>query len=77
MKSKFLQLNFRDFLYGFLMAFLGALVTGVYQLLQAGLKLDWPHFAPVLLAGASAMLAYLIKNFFQNSDGELLKTEQK
>jgi hypothetical protein len=77
MKSKFLRLNLNDFLKGLLMAFLGALVTGVYQLFQAGSALNWITLKPVLLVAIAAGLSYLIKNLFTNNAGEFAKLDKK
>jgi len=77
MKSAFLSLNVKDFLKGLLLAFLTALFTGVYQLLQAGpFVFDWATFQPIVLAAASAAFAYFLKNFFTNSDDQVLTPEK-
>jgi len=79
MRSKFLALAVPDFIKGLIMAILTALVTGVYELVQSGwvLTFDWLTFKPIVMAGVGAALAYLIKNFFTNSTGEILKAERK
>jgi hypothetical protein len=75
-KSKFLNLNARDFLKGLLVAVLTALLTGVYQLLQMGGDLSWLTLKPVVMASAAAGLSYLIKNLLSNSQDEFAKTER-
>jgi lysozyme family protein len=77
MKSKFLSLNWNDFLKGLLMAFLGALVTGIYQLFQTGSALNWATLKPVLLVAIANGLSYLIKNLFTNNQGEFAKLDKK
>jgi uncharacterized membrane protein len=77
MKSKFLTLSWIDLGKGLLVAFFSALITGLYELLQAGAALDWLTIKPVLLAAVAAMLGYLIKNLFTNSTGEFAKLEKK
>lgn len=72
MNSKFLSLGLKDLAKGLLVAFLTALITGLYQLVQAGpFALDWATFQPIVMASVGSALAYLIKNLFQNSSGEL------
>jgi len=70
--SNFLSLSTKDFLKGLLVAVLSALIAGVLQLLQTGpFVFDWATFQPIVLTAISAGLAYLSKNLFQNSQGEL------
>lgn len=70
--SKFLSLNTKDFIKGLIVAVFGALFAGVLQLLQAGpFNLDWATFQPIVFTALSAGLAYLSKNLFQNSAGEI------
>ena len=76
MRSKFKALNMIDFGKGLLIAFLTALFTGLIELFQAGpFTFDWVTLQPIVYSAISAALAYLIKNFFTNSTGDLLKKE--
>jgi hypothetical protein len=75
MKSKFLTINARDILHGLIMAFLTALLTGIIDMLQTGAVFDWPTLKPVLIAGISAALSYLLKCLSTNSRGELFTRE--
>lgn len=79
MNSKFLRLNATDFLKGLVLATITALVTGTYELIQSGwaLTFDWVTWKPVVMTTAAAALSYLIKNFFTNSSGNVLKLEKK
>jgi hypothetical protein len=77
MKSKFLTLTARDFFKGLLIAAGTALLTGVYQLLQNGAAFDWPTLKPVVLATVAAIISYLLKNLFTNSQGQILTSEPK
>ena len=77
MKSEFLKLNWVDLGKGLLIAFFSALITGLYELLQTGAVLDWLTIKPVLLVAVAAMLSYLIKNLFTNSEGKVFKLERK
>jgi len=73
MRSKFLSLNVNDLLKGLLIAFLTALFTGLIALFQAGpFEFDWLTFRPIVMAAASAALAYLLKNWITNLQGQIL-----
>jgi hypothetical protein len=74
-RSNFLSLNATDFLKGFVMVIITALLTGIYQLLTNGGTLDWITLKPVLLSAVAAGLGYIIKNYLTNSQGEVFRTE--
>lgn len=73
MKTGLFSLNLRDLAKGLIMAILGAVVTGLYTTLTAatGAPIDWKA---ILVSGALAGLAYLIKNFFTETNTEAAKT---
>lgn len=74
-QSKFLGLNISDAVKGIIMAFLAAVLTAVYAAISDG---DWPSKAELLdslRVGLTAALAYVLKNLFTNSEGEVLKKE--
>ena len=75
MKSKFLTLDWKDFSRGLLIAFLTAVLTGVINMLDAGAVFTWTTIKPVLIAGVSAALSYLLKCLATNSQDQLLKRE--
>ena len=76
-QSKLFSINWADFGKGLLIAFLTALIGGVYELLQAGsMVFDWPTLQPILEAALAAGLAYILKNLFTNSAGEIAKSEK-
>ena len=75
MKSKLLTLDIRDILHGLIMAFLTALLTGIIDMLQTGVVFDWPSVKPVLVAGISAALSYLLKCLATNSRNQLFTKE--
>lgn len=75
MKSKFLTLDWKDFSRGLLIAFLTAVLTGVINMLDAGAVFTWVTIKPVLFAGISAALSYLLKCLATNSQDQLLKRE--
>lgn len=77
MKSNFLSLNWKDLSRGLLIAFLTAFLTGVINILDAGAMFTWITMKPVLIAGISAALSYLIKCLATNSQDQLLKREPR
>jgi hypothetical protein len=75
MKSKFLTLDLKDFLRGLLIAFLTAVITGIINILDTGAIFTWITMRPVLIAGISAALSYLLKCLATNSQDQLLRRE--
>ena len=75
MKSKFLTLDWKDFSRGLLIAFLTAVLTGVINILDAGAVFTWVTVKPVLIAGVSAALSYLLKCLAMNSQDQMFKRE--
>lgn len=72
-QSKFGKVNARDVLHGFILAFVSATLTGLYESLVTG---SIPSLASIklhVLAGVTAGIGYLLKQFFQNDAGVLLK----
>jgi len=77
MKSALLSITWQDGLKGLITAIGTAILTGVYQLIQSNGAFDWATLKPVVLAGAAAGIAYLLKNFFSNSAGVFGQSEAK
>ncbi len=75
MKSKSLTLNWKDFSRGLLIAFLAAVITGVINILDTGAVFTWLTVKPVLIAGISAALSYLLKCLATNSQDQMFKRE--
>ena len=75
MKSKFLTLNWKDFSRGLLIAFLTAVLTGIINILDTGAVFTWVTLKPVLIAGVSAALSYLLKCLATNSQDQMFKRE--
>ena len=73
--SKFLNLNSNDLLKGFVMACLGVVLTGIYNLMSTGgvITLEW--LKTIGMSGLMAGIAYLVKNAFTNSDWQILTKE--
>lgn len=77
MKSKFLTLNWKDFSRGLLIAFLTAVITGIINILDNGALFSWVTLRPVLIAGVSAALSYLLKCLATNSQDQMFKREPR
>ena len=75
MKSKFLTLDWKDLSRGLLIAFLAALISGVINILDTGAVFTWESLRPVLIAGISAALSYLLKCLLTNSNDVMFKRE--
>lgn len=45
------------------------------KILDVGAVFDWPHLKPVIIAGISAALTYLLKSIITNSRNQMLKKE--
>jgi membrane protein implicated in regulation of membrane protease activity len=75
MKSKLFTLDTRDLINGLIIAFLTAILSGIIEILGNGAVFTWVTMKPVLIAGISAICAYLIKSFSTNSHNQLLTKE--
>jgi hypothetical protein len=75
MKSKFLTLDWKDFSRGLLIAFLTAVISGIIEMLDIGAIFTWVTIKPVLIAGVSAALSYLLKCLMTNSQDQMFKRE--
>jgi len=70
--SKFFSLNTKDFLKGLLVAIIMAFIASLNAVLQDGtFDFTWLIMKPVVMSSVGAGLAYLIKNFFTNSEGKI------
>ena len=74
-KSKFLKLNLTDFQKGLIVAVLGVILQGGYQLLVSGGAITRVSIILILKTGLIAGVSYLLKNFFQNANGDLLQKD--
>ena len=72
--ANFLSLNLNDFSKGLIVAVLGAVLGIITGSIEAGsISFDWALIGRAALLSA---LAYLTKNLFTNSDGEVLHKER-
>lgn len=77
MKSKFLRLHIKDFVKGAIVAVLTGFGTYLTAQIQSGATVDGELLKRVLLSGAVAFIAYLIKNLFTNNHDEFLTPDKK
>jgi len=77
MKSNFFTLDWKDFSRGLLIAFLTAVITGIINILDTGAVFTWVTLRPVLIAGISAALSYLLKCLATNSQDQMFKREPR
>lgn len=75
MKSKLFTLDTRDLINGLLVAFLTALITGVIEILGRDAIFTWITMKPVVIAGISAALSYMLKSMATNSRNQLFTKE--
>jgi hypothetical protein len=75
MNSKLFTLDWRDLINGLFIAFLTALLTGIIDILGNGAVFTWVTLKPVLIAGISAALSYLLKSLGTNSHNRLFRRE--
>jgi len=75
MRSAFLALNWRDFFKGLVLAVLTAVIAWAYEAVQSGTLFSPGALKTVGMVAIGALLAYLIKNFFTNTAGEILTKE--
>lgn len=75
MKSKLFTIDTRDLINGLFVAFLTAMLTGIIEILGNGAVFTWVTLKPVLIAGISAALSYLIKSLATNSHNQLFTKE--
>lgn len=69
MNSNFFNLNWKDFGKGLLVSVISAVLTVVAATINAGsLTFDWKTIGQI---AATTGIAYIVKNLFQNSQGNV------
>lgn len=77
MNSEFLKLKKSDFWKGLIVAVLTACFTGLSSAITNATDFASFNWQSVALASAGGFVAYIIKNLFTNSNGEMLKGENQ
>lgn len=71
--SEFMKLNCRDFIKGFFVAVVAAILAGLMPILESG---EFPTVANLKIIGISGLAAgcaYLFKNMITNSNDQIFK----
>jgi hypothetical protein len=71
-KANKFNLNWRDAARALIMAVLGAAFVTLQQLIDTGAELNKGSFKLIGMSAITAGVAYVIKNFFSNSEGTFL-----
>jgi len=77
MEAKLFSLKAKDFIKGLILAIITAVVTFLTDALQSGITIDVTFYKRIALAAVIAFMAYLVKNFFTNSNDQFAKPEIK
>ena len=78
MKSNLFKLDLKDLLKGALVSMLVIIATALLTIVENGdilTLMDWATLKPIIIAGISGFVAYLLKNFLTNSEDKILKKE--
>jgi len=75
-RSSFLTLNWRDLLKGLLLAVVTAVITFFYNMIQTGVPLDVEILKKAGMVAIATVLAYLLKNLFENNEGTLVTSDK-
>lgn len=73
--SKFLSIDWSDFGKSLLIAFGTVFFGGLIPIFQSGSLPSLTELSGLAVAGVGAAIAYLVKNFFTNSDNKLATKE--
>lgn len=77
MKNKILSLSAHDAVKGFIVAFITAFLASIYQWLSSGSFPTLQQLGTAGIAGLTAGIGYLIKNYFTNSQDKFMTPEPK
>ncbi len=75
--SGFFRLGIYDLVKGLVVAIITSFLTLLLPCLQSGQLPIWEDVRGSIIAAVAAGIAYLLKNLFTNSNGELAKLELK
>jgi phosphatidylglycerophosphate synthase len=75
-KSTLGSLGWKDVVKGFIMIVIGFILAGVETAIQQGtITFTWHFFQPLVYTGVASGIAYLLKNFFTNSQDQFATKE--
>jgi EamA domain-containing membrane protein RarD len=75
--SIFGKLNLQDIIKGSILAVITAIITALYQIVQAGSLPTVSDLQTIGTVALGAALSYLLKNWLTNSNGNFAKPEVK
>ena len=75
--SPFLSIHVKDLIKGIIVAVLSATLTGVYDIIASGTMPTASQWKTIGIAGLTAGVGYVIKNWLTNSTDQFAKGEQK
>jgi ABC-type uncharacterized transport system permease subunit len=75
MNSGFFKLNWMDYVKGFIVAIVTAILTSILPIIQTGKLPDLATLKAIAISGIAAGIAYLLKNLFTNKEGEIAKKD--
>lgn len=73
--SEFLKLNGQDFIKGLIIAGLVAVLGSLQTILEAGHLPTGAEWLTIGKMAGAAIISYLLKNLFTNSQGQIAKSE--
>lgn len=74
--AKLFSFNLKDVGKAAIMLFITTVISGVIQGIENGAFPTWVQIKSSLLVGATAAVAYFLKNFLTNSSDQFLTKEQ-
>ena len=77
MRSKFLNIDYKDLAKGFVTSFFTAVLTAIVVVINTGTIPTNLEFIGILKIAFLSGIAYLIKNLFTNSEDDFLTKEFK
>jgi hypothetical protein len=73
--SEFMKLNAQDFIKGIIVAGLVAVLGSLQTILEAGALPTGAEWLTIGKMAGAAIISYLLKNLFTNSQGQIAKPE--
>lgn len=73
--SAFGSLNWKDVVKGFIVAAISSVLTGLFNIINDGTMPTGSEWKVIAIAGLSAGVGYIIKNWLSNSSSQFAKNE--
>jgi len=75
-EANFLKINFHDIAKGVIVAVLTVILGGLLPIIESGALPTVAQLKIIGLSGATAGIAYILKNWLTNSDDQFLRKEK-